>query len=224
MNNIVANIIIGIISGFFGGLLVYLYQKRSENVEKKNYIQNQIVSSKKLLPNDFLNFLDIGMNMKKVDELIGLPIYSYQIDDSELLIDGLKTNLNSYYFKNCSLKITHNNFQVTSYMLQSYDNSHIEFDMPNSDFEKTILGKFAVDSSFEEVKEVIYESNYRESWFGIIMYFGRRGSYYDYCYFGDLTSDIVVNGELKIENLMTHLITAYGVSSDSRLFRYHSYY
>ena len=224
MNNIVANIIIGIISGFFGGLLVYLYQKRSEKVEKKNYIQNQIASSKKLLPNDFLNFLDIGMNMKKVDELIGLPIYSYQIDDSELLIDGLKTNLNSYYFKNCSLKITHNNFQVTSYMLQSYDNSHIEFDMPNSDFEKTILGKFAVDSSFEEVKEVIYESNYRESWFGIIMYFGRRGCYYDYCYFGDLTNDIVVNGELKIEDLMAHLITAYGVSSDSRLFRYHSYY
>ncbi|NDP28909.1 MAG: hypothetical protein GZ087_16035, partial [Flavobacterium sp.] len=166
MNETVLNLLIGIIGGFIGGLLVYLYQKHSENIEKKNFVKNQITSSKKLLPNDFLNFIDIGMNMKKIDEFIGLPTYSYEIDDRELLIDGLKTNLNSYYFENCSLKITHNGTQLTSYMLQSYNDSFIEFEMFDSDFEKTTLGKFAVDSSFEDVKEIIYESNYRESWFG----------------------------------------------------------
>jgi hypothetical protein len=224
MNETVLNLLIGIIGGFIGGVLVYLYQKRSESIENKNFVKNQIALSKKLLPNDFLNFIDIGMNMKKIDEFIGLPTYSYEIDDREILIDGLQTNLNSYYFENCSLKITHNDTQVTSYMLQSYNGSQIEFEMFDSDFEKTTLGNFAIDSSFEDVKEIIYESNYRESWFGIIMYYGRRGNYYDYCYYGDLTSDIDSSTELKIKDLIGKLINAYGVSSDSRLFRYHSYY
>ena len=224
MNETLLNLLIGIFGGFIGGVLVYLYQKRSENIESKNFVKTQIASSKKLLPNDFLNFIDIGMNMKKIDEFIGLPIYSYEIDDRELLIDGLQTNLNSYYFENCSLKITHNGTQVTSYMLQSYKDSLIEFEMFDSDFDKTTLGKFAVDSSFEDIKEIIYESNYRESWFGIIMYYGRRGNYYDYCYYGDLTSDIDSSKELEVKDLIGQIINAYGVSSDSRLFRYHSYY
>lgn len=109
-------------------------------------------------------------------------------------------------------------------MLQSYPNSSIEFEMMDSNFYKTILGKFAIDSTFEEVKEIIHESNYRESWFGIIMNYGRRGSYYDYCYYGDLTSDIIIDKNPKLEDFISHLITAYGVSVDSRLFRYHSYY
>ena len=224
MNETVLNLLIGIIGGFIGGVLVYLYQKRTENIETKNFVKNQIASSKKMLPNDFLSFIDIGMNMKKIDEFIGLPTYSYEIDDRELLVDGLQTNLNSYYFENGSLKITHNGTQVTSYMLQSYNESLIEYEMFDSDFEKTTLGKFAVDSSFEDVKEIIYESNYRESWFGIIMYYGRRGNYYDYCYYGDLTSDIDTSKELEIKNFIGQIINAYGVSSDSRLFRYHSYY
>lgn len=98
------NLIIGVIGGFIGGILVYFYQKRSENIEKRNFVRDQIVSSKKVLPNDFLTFIDIGMNMRKIDELLGLPTYSYEIDDREMLTDGLKTNLNSYYFENCSLK------------------------------------------------------------------------------------------------------------------------
>ena len=109
-------------------------------------------------------------------------------------------------------------------MLQSYKDSLIEFEMFDSDFDKTILGKFAVDSSFEDIKEIIYESNYRESWFGIIMNYARRGNYYDYCYYGDLTSDINSSKELEINDLIGHIINAYGVSSDPRLFRYHSYY
>ena len=224
MKEIITNLIIGILGGFIGGILVYFYQKRTEKVEKKNSLQNQLASEKKKLPNDFLNFINIGMSVQKINEIIGLPTYSYEIDDRELLIDGVKTNLNSYYFENCALKITHSNNQITSYILQSYPNSNIEFDMPNSDFEKTILGKFAVDSSFEEFKKVIYESNYRESWFGIIMYFGRRGNYCDYCYYGDLLNYNKNYEDLEPNDFIGHLITAFGVSSDSRLFRYHSYY
>ncbi|WP_034923447.1 hypothetical protein [Gillisia sp. CAL575] len=224
MKEILTNLIIGILGGFLGGILVYFYQKRTEKSERKNQLKNQIDSEKKILPNDFLNYIDIGMNINKINELIGLPTYSFEIDDRDMITDGLKTNLNSYYFENCSLKITHDNNQVTSYILQSFPDSNIEFEMPDSDFDKTILGKFAVDSNFEEIKEIIYESNYRESWFGIVMYFGRRGNYYDYCYYGDLANYNKLYDELEVKDFIGHLITAYGVSSDSRLFRYHSYY
>lgn len=224
MEEIVVNLVIGILGGFLGGILVYIYQKRQEIVETKNHLKNQIATVNKMLPNDFLNFIDIGMNIKKIDALIGLPTYSFEIDDREIKTDGVKTNLNSYYFENCSLKITHNESQITSYILQSYPNTSIEFEMPNSDFDKTILRKFAVDSSFEEVKEIIYESNYRESWFGIIMYFGRRGNYYDYCYFGDLPNNSSFNEDIKIKDLTGQLINAFGVSSNPELFKYHSYY
>jgi hypothetical protein len=126
------------------------------------------------------------------------------------------------------LKITHTNNQLTSFIIQAYPKSSIEFDMPNSKFEKTILRKFAVDSSFQEIEgemeNVISESNYRESWFGIIMYFGRRGNYYSYCYFGDLPTEYGFDENIEVKNLIGQIIDAYGVSSDPKLFRLHTYY
>ncbi|MFV8268871.1 hypothetical protein ACNQGP_02910 [Flavobacterium sp. GT2N3] len=216
--------IINLICGSLGGLVVYYIQIANEKKKKKNHIKERIEDSKKIIPQDFIYSIHIGMSMNKIEEIIGLPLFSHTIDENELFGNDLIININEYRFENCFIKIIHQNNQLSAIIISSYNDSKIELIKPDSELEKPIIGKFCVDGTFDnenESNEIIHEISMRDSWFGIIEYHGRFGGYNYYCYYGILQGiDDLEN--LKIEQFKGQIIEAFGLSSNPELFKYYS--
>ena len=214
--------IINLICGSLGGLLVYYIQIVNEKKRKKNYIKEKIEDSKKTIPQHFIYSVHIGMSMTKIEEIIGLPLFSYTIDENELFGNDLIVNVNEYRFENCLIKIIHQNSQLSAIIISSYHNSKIELIKLDSEIDKTIIGKFCIDGTFDnETNEIIHEISMRDSWFGIIEYHGRFGGYNYYCYYGMLHG-IEDLENLKIEQFKGEIIEAFGLSSNPELFKYYS--
>jgi hypothetical protein len=214
--------IINLICGTLGGLVVYYIQILNEKKKKKNHIKEKIENDKKTIPQDFIHSIHIGMSMNKIEEIIGLPLFTYTIDENELFGNDLIININEYRFENCFIKIIHQNNQLSAIIISSYCDAKIELIKPDSEIDKPIIGSFCVDVTFEnENNEIIHEISMRDSWFGIIEYHGRIGGYNHYCYYGMLHGiDDFEN--LKIEQFKGEIIEAFGISSNPELFKYYS--
>lgn len=214
--------IINLICGSLGGLLVYYIQIVNERKKKKNHIKEKIEDSKKIIPQDFIYSVHIGMSISKIEEIIGLPLFSYTIDENELFGNDLIVNINEYRFENCMIKIIHQNNQLSAIIISSYHNSKIELIKPDSESDNPIIGKFCIDGTFDnENNKIIHETSMRNSWFGIIEYHGRLGGYNYYCYYGMLHG-IEDLENLKVEQFKGEIIEAFGLSSNPELFKYYS--
>ncbi|TDD77537.1 hypothetical protein [Flavobacterium caseinilyticum] len=212
--------IINLICGSLGGLLVYYVQIVNEKNKKKNHIKEKIEDSKKTIPKDFIYSVHIGISMTKIEEIIGLPLFSHTIDENELFGNDLIVNINEYRFENCLITIIHQNSQLSAIIISSYQDSKIELIKPDAEIDRPILGKFCVDGTFDnENNEIIHEISIRDSWFGIIEYHGRFGGYN--CYYGMLHG-IEDLENLKIEQFKGEIIEAFGLSSNPELFKYYS--
>lgn len=216
--------VINLICGSLGGLIVYYIQVINEKNKNKNHIKRNIEDSKRIIPQDFIHSISIGMSMKKIEEIIGLPLFSHTIDENELFGNDLIVNINEYRFANCFIKIIHQNNQLCAIIISSYIGSKIELIKPDSEFDNPIIGKFCVDGTFDnenDSNKIIHEISMRDSWFGIIEYHGRFGGYYFYCYYGVLQGiDDLEN--LKIEQFKGETVNAFGLSSNPELFKYYS--
>lgn len=214
------NILINIFCGFAGGFLVYLFQYKNEEKNKRNYFIDNFKNNKKKLPNDFIYSLQPGISMNKVEQLIGIPDYSYKFDEIELFGEGSILNFNEYYFLNCKIKIIHSNNQLDSIFVYGYYDTDIKFIKYNSEFDKNILLKYAVDYTFEDNTKIIYELTARDCWYGIIEYHGRIGNYNSFCYYGNLEPSLA-NDNLKIDNLKNRLVESFAISNNDEVFKYH---
>jgi hypothetical protein len=224
MKDFIINLICGSLGGIIGGVIVYYIQLENEKKKKKNHIKEKIEDCIKTIPQDFIYSIKIGMSMKKVEEIIGVPVFTNTIDENELFGSGSIININEYKFENCSLKIVHQKDILSAIIISSYSGSKIELIRPGSDVEMPIIGNFCVDFTFGDENidsQIIHDISMRDSWFGIIEYHGRIGDYNYYCYYGKLQGiDDLEN--LQIDQFQGELIEAFGISSDSDLFKYYS--
>lgn len=96
-----------IISGFLGGLVVWLFQQsyinKREN-HKKNFIK--LSQSQKIIDKDIIFLLRPGDNLDIIKETLGNPMKVFNQDSPVFSDSSFKTKSFLYSFKNANVKIT----------------------------------------------------------------------------------------------------------------------
>ncbi|WP_312206840.1 hypothetical protein [Epilithonimonas hominis] len=211
-------ILFNVLAGFLGGLLVYLYQKFDEEKKSKNFIKENLKSSLKKLPSNFIHSIEVGMTMDKLKEFIGNPTFSTFIDEKEIFDLDNQFNINQYKFLNCELIVFNSENSLLGFILKPYIENYFEFERFDSANEQLNIGGYIVDDTFTNFDEILYEKSMRDTWFGIIEYYGRIGGFNYYCYYGE-TGIFADNPTL--EDLKGEIISGYGVASHKTFFKYY---
>lgn len=212
-------IISNILAGFIGGLLVYLFQTFKEKKKQKNQIKENIRKGNKILPKGFFEFIETSINRNHIIEIIGLAKYSNLIDESELYGEGEKFLTEVYEFSNCSLNLFYQKNNLIGYIVyNSLDNS-ILIPRPIGENEK-ILGNYIIDDTFNDYIEIINQVSARESWFGVIEYYGRISNYDYMCYYGFLNSE-KQKEKLDINSVKGEIVEGFGKSGLKEVFKYY---
>lgn len=183
---------ISLISGIAGGLIVLLAQNAIEKYKKEKDQKNEkIIKSTrfgKILAENTLESLEVGLSVDKMKEILGIPDFIFKEEYSGL-IDKKPSNYFTYNFSNAIVRITsQNNLSIDTISILSRDDrtNLIKFFLNNYEASSGgILGRTKLNK--EIIKNVInHYSNRtaREMYFGVETYYGRFGNYLNYTYFG----------------------------------------
>lgn len=208
-----------IIAGFIGGLLVYFFQIFKEKKKQKNQIKENLLKSNKILPKNFFEIINTNINKNHIIEIIGLPKYSNEVDETELYGEGEKFIIEIYEFSNCTLNLFYQQNNLIGYIVYNSYHNNIIIPRPIGNNE-IILGNYAIDDTFDDNVEIINEISARESWFGVIEYYGRIANYDYICFYGFLNPE-KQNENINIEDIKGEIIEGFGKSSKKEIFKYY---
>ncbi|MAZ26589.1 MAG: hypothetical protein CL868_05855 [Cytophagaceae bacterium] len=208
--------LISLTSGLIGALIFYLFEsfrKKKERIEgHKNQISDFINLGAKKIPDDILEHIDLGHNMKYINQILGEPQRFYKI------LAKKKTHINFYEFDNCIIQIFHRKQVVKAIIIHPLDNdSKIKIPYYN-----TYINSYKFrDVISNQGEKFIDLSSARDNNFAIKAYYGRLSAFITFYHYGEHSTPF--KKKLSFEEIKNEVVIGFGMSYDDEILKFSHY-